>query len=145
MRPVHIKAILFYLFYSILMKVVLFLGSIQSSFLQIILLVNIVLASIFGMVFLYLFTNKDFFKFAGEIEKKNTKKEKTLENKFRRFGKTVTVFLIGVLSGPLIGALAAHFLLPKNKNRYFLIAVVSAISAVFWLTIVKTSFQFLPY
>lgn len=136
-KPIHIEAVLIWLFYSFVTKgsfVIAFSKSISNIN---IFVLNIFFGSFFGVIFLYFFSHEDFFKFAKEIENKNKRKEKDLEFKLLRYGKLFSSILITVLSGPLVGALAFRFLLPKFKNKYMAIGFFSAVSVTLWLGIAR--------
>ncbi|QQG41763.1 MAG: hypothetical protein HYV90_00395 [Candidatus Woesebacteria bacterium] len=136
-KSVHIKAMFVWLVYSIITKGSFLTGSLRSGGILISYLLNIILSIFFGWMFLYFFSHEDFFKFAKEIENKNVKKEKQWERKLLHHGKLVTSFLIGVATGPLIGALAVRFLLPRFKYKYLVISFSSALGSALWLGVAR--------
>ncbi len=133
MKSIHIQAIIFWLVYEVFTKGSFVFGVSKSATIGNAYLFNMFFSILFGLIFLYIFNHEDFFKFAKEIENKNSKKEKEWEHKLQHSGKLFSSFLIGILSGPLIAALAVRFLQPKSKYKYFLIIIISALSAFFWL------------
>src|SRR3972149_9519680 len=99
-KPIYIEALIVYLFYSLTGKYLLVKGTISGnpsfSF-----FVQSLASSIFAVIFLFLFSHEEFFKFARVIEKKESKKEKRYIKKYLHFGKHLAVLIIGVLAGPL--------------------------------------------
>ncbi len=136
-KSVHIKALFVWLVYSIITKGSFLTGSLRTEEVLTSYLLNIVLSIFFGSMFLYFFSHEDFFKFAKEIENKNVKKEKQWEHKLLHHGKLVTAILIGIATGPLIGALSVRLLLPRNKYKYLLISFSSALGSAFWLGVAR--------
>jgi hypothetical protein len=132
-KHIHFKALAVWAIYSVVTKAAFLIGISETVKSSNAYLVNIFLNVVFGILFLYLFSHEDFFKFAREIERKNIKKEKKLEHRFLHYGKLVSGLLIGILSGPLIGALALRFLLPKYRYKYLMIILSSATSSALWL------------
>ncbi len=132
-KGIHYKTLIVWGTYEVITKGSLltgFLGSVSSLNIY---LINVLLSVIFGISFLFLFSHEDFFKFAKEIERKNSKQEKKWEHRLLHYGKFLSSFVIGIISGPLIAALAIRFLQPKSKYKYPLIILTSALSAFFWL------------
>ena len=87
----------------------------------------------FGVLFLYMFSHEDFFKFAKEIERKQKKSEKIWERKFLQYGKITTIFVIAIVGGPILAALAIRFLLSRYKHKYLLIiAAMTFSTALVW-------------
>lgn len=135
LKSIHFKAFAIWLIYSFITKGSFVTGVSKSIEGRDAYILNIFFSMVFGFLFLYFFSHEDFFKFACEIERKNTKKEKKWEHKLIHFGKIITSIIIGVLSGPLIGALAVRFIKPKYK--YLVIGLSSALSSVLWLGLVR--------
>lgn len=136
-RSVHIQALMVWFLYSILTKGVFLAGlGINFTLLES-LFFNLFVNSFFGIMFLYFFSHEDFFKFAGEIRRKNINKEKKLEGKFRNLGSVAAVVLMGILGGPMVCALGARFLIPLNTRKYLLVAISSAIGATIWFGLAK--------
>lgn len=100
-----------------------------------------VASALFGVIFLYFFSHENFFKFAKEIEKKEKKKEVKLIHKFLHIGKITVVFLVAVLSGPLLSALVARFILRRVKYKYWIVFFASMLGGVFWLAVAKGGFH----
>lgn len=137
LKSVHFQALTVWIIYTVITKGSFLIGMSKNWEGRDVYLLNIVFSVIFGLLFLYLFSHEDFFSFAKEIEKKNSKKEKNLLHRFQHLGKFLASVLIGVMSGPLVGALAVRFLLHKSKYKYFVIIISSALSATIWLGIAR--------
>ena len=136
-KLVHLEAFLVWLVYDIVTK-----GSFVATASSIVtgvssFVLNVLLSIFFGLLFLYFFSHEDFFKFVSEIERKNRKAEKQWENRFARYSKLLVAFVVGVIAGPLIGALSVRFLLPRYKFKYLVVLISSCISALVWITIAR--------
>lgn len=136
-KTIHFKALIVWLIYSVITKASLLEGMTKSIEGRDAYLLNIFFSMFFGVLFLYLFSHEDFFPFAKEIERKNIKREKRWIHRFQHIGKLFASVLIGIVSGPLIGALAVRFLLHESKYKYIVIALASALSATIWLGIAR--------
>ena len=136
-KLVHLEAFLVWLVYDVVTK-----GSFVATVSSVVagansFILNIGLSVFFGLLFLYFFSHEDFFKFISEIERKNRKAEKQWENRFAHYSKLLVAFVIGVIAGPLIGALSVRFLLTRYKFKYLVVLVSSCISALVWITIAR--------
>ncbi|KKQ92699.1 MAG: hypothetical protein UT17_C0001G0078 [Candidatus Woesebacteria bacterium GW2011_GWB1_39_10] len=135
-KSVHLKALFVWIVYSVITKASFLAGSIKTEVMSAFSL-NVFLSVFFGILFLYFFSHEDFFKFAKEIENKNIKSERRWEHRFLHYGKLTSAILIGVATGPLIGALAARFLLVKFKYKYLTVSLSSALGSIFWLGVAR--------
>ena len=95
-----------------------------------------------GFLFLYLFSHEDFFAFAGVLEKEESKKEKNYLDKFLKYGRFLTCVLVSQVGGPIFLALTVRFLFRKKDNRYLIVFLASAVSAVFGVLLAKGLLNF---
>lgn len=137
LKSIHLKALVVWGIYSVVTKGALLVGIAKSGPAFVVYLLNIFFSVFFGIIFLYFFSHEDFFKFAREIEKENSKKERIWVRRFMHYGKLFSSLIIGILAGPLIGALAVRFLLPKYQFKYLVVSLSSALSATIWLGIAR--------
>lgn len=137
LKSIHFKAFAVWAIYTAVTKGSFLAGMSESVTPPNAYMINIIFSVIFGLLFLYLFSHQDFFKFAKEIEKNNSKAERRWEHRLLHFGRLFSAFLIGVATGPLIGALAIRFLVPRHKYKYVLIVTSSTISAILWLGLTR--------
>lgn len=137
MKSIHFKAFAIWALYSLVTKGVFLIVLPKAFNLYFAFITNTIFDILFGVIFLYLFSHEDFFKFARQIERENQEKEGKLIKKFKHFGKIFSSLAATVIGGPMIGALAVRFLLPKYQYRYLLIGLFSALSATIWLGIGK--------
>lgn len=137
LKSIHYKALAVWGIYTLITKGFFLAGISKSIARSDAYLLNVFFSMLFGFLFLYFFSHEDFFKFAREIERKNTKKEREWEHRFLHYGKLISSIIIGILSGPLIGALVLRFLLPRYKYKYLIIGLSSALSATIWLGIAR--------
>ena len=136
-KTVHIQALGLWVIYTIANKVAFFSGISHKILPAESYLINMIVSSAFGLLFLYLFSHEDFFKFARELENKNRKKTVKLEHYFIHTGKILTALIIGIISGALLSALIVRILLPRFKYRYVLVAVSSALSPIVSVTLLR--------
>ena len=99
--------------------------------------------AITSVIFLYLFSHEDIFKFAKEIEKKEAKREKKLLHMFGHSGKILAVYLIGTIGGPVFAGLTTRFLLPKLSWRYLLVASTAVPSTLLTMSLAKGVVSFI--
>ena len=81
-----------------------------------------------SVAFFYVFTHDETFPFATIIEKRQQKAEKKWLKYLPKTGKIVTVFMMGVVGGPLLAAFSAQFLIPNYKYKYHALISVGLIS-----------------
>jgi len=141
-KLIYIKAVIVYLTYALSTKYV-FLKSITGNGEMKSIFSHIFLSAFFALLFLYIFDNDEFFDFAKDIEKKEIKKEKKFEKKYLHYGKLFTSVTILILSGPMIGALAFHFLLRRYSQRYLLIGIVAMLASIAWLIVLRSGFVYM--
>lgn len=91
-------------------------------------------ASIF---FLYLFSHDDFFHFAKKIEEKQMGREKKLAKHFAGLGRISASFVIAIVGGPILGALAFRLLLRRAASSYILLLIANIPSTLFTLAVAK--------
>lgn len=137
LKSIHIKALLVWVTYSVLTKGAFLYGVSKSTPIFNAFFVNILFSVFFAIIFLYIFSHEDFFKFGREIEKKNLKKEKKWLRILKHHGKVATTILIGILGGPLLTALTLRLLLPRLPSKYILVGVVAVLSASLSLAIAR--------
>lgn len=130
MKKIYIQAFLIWCFYSLFTKWLLIKGAAFSTPIIFAFASNFLSGAFFASIFLYFFNHEEFFKFAKSIEKIEIKKEKKLTRSFARFGGLFSVILITVISGPLLSALSAKFLIGKSEYKYFIVAFFSGASAI---------------
>jgi len=116
-KSVHLQAVLFLIVYLIFSKVNL-VSAIASKSFWVSFLQPFVFGSLSGLVFLYLFSHEDFFPVAREIEKKEKRAEQSWQRKLAHHGKVFICFAIGVLTSPVLCALAVRLLVHKHKFWY---------------------------
>jgi len=131
-KKLYIKAIAVWLFYAIAGKII-FVNAVLWSSTTIAYVTVILFSILFSVVFLYIFSHEDFFKFAKVIERMEMEKEKKWLNRFSRFHRTTSIVLIGTLLGPLFLALTVKLLIPESKFIYWLTVFVSIVHGSLWL------------
>lgn len=136
LKPIYLKALIIYLVYGFFGKLLFFKGVVSSAT-TVAYITLFVYYIAFSIIFLYIFSHEDFFKFAKVIEKKETKKEKKLLRKYIHLGKIAAIFIIGVLVGPVFAALTTRILLHRSPYRYLIIVIVSVLSTAIWLASFK--------
>lgn len=136
-RLIRIEAVVFYFIYTVGTKLI-FLKTIFTADPIFAYLLQAITTAIFAFIFLCIFDNDKFFLFAKTIENKARNKEKKLEKKYLHLGKILAVSIIEIISGPLLGALAMHFLLKKYKMRYLLLVILGLISGALWLFFIRS-------
>ncbi len=135
LKSIHIKAFIAWAIYAIFTKGVFLYGVSKSTPAIVAFSVNILFSAFFAIIFLYIFSHEDFFKFGREIEKKNLKKEKKWLDRLKHHGKIATATLIGMLGGPLFAALTLRLLLPRLPSKYILVGAIAVLSAALALAI----------
>jgi len=92
--------------------------------------IPIIFGALSAAGFLYVFCHEKLFPFATVIEKRQEKAEKRWFRYMPHTGKVASVFLVGAAGGPLVGALAANFLIPKFRQKYYVVLVSGALSGL---------------
>jgi len=141
-KKIHFKIIFLLVIYFVVTQSSFFAGVLTTTPILLAFLVNIFFSILFGVTFLYIFDNEDLFGFAKQFEKDNRKKEQMWLHRFKNFGKSTIVFLIGILLGPLFAAITLKILLPKYSYKYQLIIFTSIVSAVLWLGLTRGIISF---
>lgn len=136
-KLIHLEAIVIYLVYTLGAKLLFFRNIIAKNG-PLAWLYQSAFTLFFAIFFLYIFDHEGFFPFASPIEKKERSQEKKMEKKYLHFGKALVVIIIEVLSGPILGALATHFLFRRHRKlRYFLLGVVAILTGPLLLILVR--------
>lgn len=121
-RSVHLQAILFLLFYTILSKFI-FVKSIISDSYAVNFFGPYIYGVIAGSVFLYLFSHEDFFHFIKDLKKQQKKKEDKYIKKYIHYGKVLCSLVVATLGGPVFSALTVRLLLNRVWFKYVLVAI----------------------
>jgi len=100
-----------------------------------------VFSSFFAVIFLFIFSHEDFFRFARVIEKRESKREEKLLKTYVHFGKSITTLIVGIIAGPLFAALTARILIPKSPYKYVIIIIASTASSILWLGFLRGAFS----
>jgi hypothetical protein len=95
-----------------------------------------------SILFLFIFSHEDFFKFAKEIEKKEERAEKRWLKIFSQTGKVVSTIGIGTIGGPILSALTARLLLNRKPYKYLLVALISIPSTILYVSVYLGAFSF---
>lgn len=135
-KPVYLQALFVWIVYTLATKFLFIIGVARNEAFIAYSIAGVV-SSLFGILFLYLFSHESFFKFAKVIERKEIKREKKWLNLFIHTGKISAVVLIGIIAGPLFAALTGRILLNKMRHRYLIVFIVSFTSTIFWLAAAK--------
>jgi hypothetical protein len=124
----YVKGIIFLIIYIIFTRA-LFVSMVLIKSTPIALIVETISPSLFGILFLYIFSHEHLFAFARVIRERKIKTEEKFLDNFLRFGKFAAVFLIGYIAGPLFAALTTYLLLSTYKYKYYLVVLVSGSSS----------------
>lgn len=96
-----------------------------------------------AIVFLYIFSHEEFFRFAKDLKKKEMKVEKKWLKRFARLGRASTTLLIGAAGGPLLGALTARLIIRTTWHRYLLVLLANIPSTVITVGVAKGAISIL--
>ncbi len=129
LKLIYLETVLVIVFYTVFSKTV-FVHSIAFSNLLISFLGPFAFGAVSGLIFLYLFSHEDFFPIARQIEKEEAKTEKKWLRRFRHHSKLFVCLAVGVIGGPIIGALTVHFLIHRHSfwYKYFILTISTIIS-----------------
>jgi cytochrome c biogenesis protein CcdA len=138
LHRIHFQAGLVLVLYLIVSKTVFF-GALTHQNIFISFLAPLIFGSLAGLVFLYLFGHENFFPFAREIEREEKKDEKKWQKIFSHHGKSFISIAIGIIGGPILGALAIRLLIHKRNfwRKYLLILISEIISTFFYIGVLK--------
>ena len=90
-----------------------------------------------GLIFLYIFNHDKVIKIARIIEEKEEKIEEKWLKHFARSGKFITVFLMGMVGGPVLAALTVHLLLRRFRHKYILVTIIIVLNTIFYIGFLK--------
>lgn len=135
-RDVHLQALIFLIFYSLISKTI-FIKSISHPSLWINFLAPYFFGVFAGMVFLYLLKHEDFFHFMKDVEKREEKKEKKFLKKYLHHGKILATLIIATLGGPIFAAITIRLILPRYKYSLLLICIGNITSTIFTVGLSK--------
>lgn len=139
---IKVKALVFLAIYIIFAKILYFYFVANFSLVASYIVIGL-FSCLFGVVYLYLFSHEDFFRFAKLIELKERKQEEWWLHFFTHTGKFVTATIIGVLLGPILAALSVRILYPRFAYKYWLVIFICALSDIFWVSFGKGVFEVL--
>lgn len=94
-----------------------------------------------GVLFLYIFRHDKVIRIARVLEEKEEAAEKRWLKHFAKSGKVASSLFIGLLAGPILGALTIQILLPRYKYKYLLIVIIQIVSTIFYVSISKGAFH----
>jgi len=135
-KKIYVQAFFVWLVYTSASKVLFIKAIVLGNAILAYGILSLVSAG-FAVLFLFIFNHEGFFKFAKVIEKKEMRKEKKWLKRFSRFGRSLTVLLIGIVAGPLLAALTARLLLEGKNRGYFLVSAASIFSTLLWLGVAR--------
>jgi hypothetical protein len=138
-KPVHLQAVVFLLMYSVISKSI-FIKSISSVDNMVAFLVPYVFGVVAGFLFLYLFSHEDFFHFARDVEKMESKREYGLLKKYKHYGKVVCTLIIATLGGPVFSALTIRLLLNNYKHKFLILAIGNIPSTLTHVVVARGAF-----
>ena len=139
-RPLYIEATIFLIVYALASHFILLESAAFHNFFLAFLIPS--LTGIIGsVVLLYLFSHEDFFKFARFIEVKEREYEKKWLKRLVHSGKIFASFAMGIIGGPIFGALTVRLLLKNYKYRYPLVAAINIPSALIYVGLMKVAFN----
>lgn len=133
---VHLQALVFLILFYIFNNGV-FLSLVANPNLYVSILGPFVFGIASGFIFLYLFSNKDFFSFMGVLEKDQRKKEKGYLAKFLKYGKIIACILVSQFGGPIFLALTVRFLFPRSANRYLIVFISTVVTTLFGVLLAR--------
>jgi hypothetical protein len=93
--------------------------------------------AITAVIFLYLFSHEDMFKFARALEKREEKTSKKWLKFFSHTGKIIATFAVATVAGPIVAALVIRFLLTTARYRYLLAIFTTVPSTLFTVGVAK--------
>lgn len=135
-KLIYLKAIIFLIIYFLISKLI-FLQALISQNILVTFISPMVFGALSGVIFLYLFSHEDFFRFAKIIETKRKKSEKKLEHVFIKFGKIIATFFIGTIGGPIFAGLSARVLIPEFYFKYLVVVLSAVPSTIFTMGVTK--------
>ena len=140
-KPIHVKAVGALAIYFVCGNLILWSSVFREGFFPTY-VPTMLYGAISSAAFLFIFSHEDFFKFAKVIEKIEEKMEKRWLGFLSHAGRVFTSFIVGTLTGAVLGALTIRFLLPKASYRYLLAFLVGALSGIFVTTSISGLFSF---
>lgn len=133
-RLIHLKALvvlgMYYAFANVVVVQAIRTGNTSLSY-----VIPFIYGTLASLVFLYIFSHEDFFRFARDIKKSKMKTERKYLRKFRHLGKSMAVVVIGLIGGPVFGALSARLLFTRGFYPYALLIVTSIPSTILTVSI----------
>jgi hypothetical protein len=135
-KTIYIKTTITIVVYSLISYLIL-IASLAHKNILISFLIPLIFGVLSSVIFLYLFSHQDFFRFIKNIEKIEKKGEKKYLKKFLHYGKILTCIIISLIGGPIFLALTVRFLFPKSQNKYQIIIIISIVSTILFITFIK--------
>ncbi len=86
-----------------------------------------------AMIFLFIFTHDRVITLARLLEEKEEHVEEKFLKKFKHHSRIFTSLVVGILGGPILGALTTRMLLPRFPYKYEIVIISSIISTLFYL------------
>jgi hypothetical protein len=126
------------LFVYLVISYLLLIVSLANPNVFISFLVPLIFGVISSVIFLYLFSHKNFIPFIKKIEDRQRKSEEKYLKKFIRFGNFFACILVSLIGGPIFLALTVHLLFPKSHNKYQITIISSTITSILFVTLVKS-------
>ena len=133
---IYAIAVTVWLVYSLVGKAVFVTGSVWPDSATGYILVS-AYAVLFSVVFLYLFSHEDLFRFARIIEKRERHNDKKWLVNLVSAGKFTGTTIAGVMGGPVLGALAVKIFYGQKTYKYWLVAMIGFVNGLFWLSLVR--------
>jgi len=131
---IYLKALTAWIFYLVTSNSIV-IWAVHTDQLLLAYLIPFIYGSLGGIIFLYLFTHQDFFKFAHEIEKRELKIEKKLYKLFHNHLKVGAVCLTCLVGGPVLSAAGAKLFLTTHKYKYLILILVNIPSTLLTISI----------
>lgn len=141
-RLIHLQAVIVLVAYFVLSNFIL-IGSIAQSSIYISFLIPFIFGLASTLIFLYLFSHKDFFHFIGKFEREERAKERGYLNRFVRYGRIIACILVAAIGGPIFLALTIRFLFSESENRYQITFISTLVSTIFMVAFAKGLFNFI--
>ena len=133
---VHFEALALLVAYFFLSNFV-FLHSVARQSIFLAYLIPFTFGSLVACLFLYLFSHRNFFEFIAHLEDEEKTKQDQLLNKYLRYGRWLTCFIVSIAGGSILLALVTRFLFSDVKNRYFVVILSTLISTLLTVSIAK--------